>query len=606
MSNRYTVFNEMKTKNTMNRIHKTMKNNPGVNRSYNREEDEAERAEQAKNVNVTMAKAVFRQLLNEAIQNTTAPWDTKSDSHVDEQKEIKAEPEVKSITESKPETKEEIKQVVKEEPVIEIKEEPNVEIKEESAEEPVVEEASISDVEVDDETSVEATSTAIPRVEDNHVSGDRPVDFGGLIDKKKNKGKIPDLIKAAKTLAKAEKDLPPEQRSVQSSVLNYVENGAIKPQDMIDPNINPQFNTVSNPNPYFDAASGLANVQPQQQNQQEQMKKIPIDFGAFSVDNPTQQKPKVEKAKAENVEGVQQITNIVEEATESLGVESNKKVKYTVLQQQKNAGSNNNKQPVVDNTTIQSNANNDMIKKYWWLEGIEKCAINNGCVVKFVENVDNEGKNLDGIVYVNTFINNGSGLVFTPYKSFIIDCGKRFYDGRVKAFLTTDPNEIIPRMLNGFEIFDNSDRNTKKWKEDFLNAVFKGGVMGIDPASGMYSEKLRQLNIFVDLSSTPTKRMNNKDNDRANARDRLIKSMSEIFVYARERDPICRFKYYDFDPNSKVFLIMNDASPTPISILYTPEGATVSFDPIEQSIINFENAKSKYKKVANKGKKNND
>ena len=213
----------------------------------------------------------------------------------------------------------------------------------------------------------------------------------------------------------------------------------------------------------------------------------------------------------------------------------------------------------------------------------------------FNEGVSPDGK-LNGIMYINTFTKNIDDVyVFNQYKSFVVDYGKIFYDGRLKAFLTTDPNEITYRMLNGFEIIDNGEKNVKRWKEDFLNTIFKAGIMGIDPKSGLYTEKLRQLNVFVDQGSQPTNKMNNKEN-RQNARNRLFDSIDAgVFTHAKSYDTNCRFVYYDFDSRSKVFLIVNNATQTPIAILYTPENATVLYGNIQDSINKFEEAKKKFR-----------
>ena len=443
--------------------------------------------------------------------------------------------------------------------------------------------------------SVEAASAAIPRVEDTHISGDRPADFSGLFEKnQKSKERMPDLIKAVRTLPQAEKDLPPEERSIQSCVINYMMDGAVNPQNF-DPRFIPQYNFQMYPdqnmypNPYIYDASGIAVPQ-----QQQQVQPLPVDFGKFKVDNPQPQKPKVEKAEPDKVEGVEQISDMVEGATEALGVEDTKKrAECTVLQEAPKTSSKSIPNEI--NPTMQSN-NQELIKKYWWLEGIEKAANKNGCLVTFNEGVSLDGKP-NGIMYVYTFTKNVNDVyVFNQCKSFIIDYGKIFYDGRLKAFLTTDLNEITYRMLNGFEIIDNSEKNVKKWKEDFLNTIFKAGTMAIDPRSGLYTEKLRQLNVFVDQGSQPTNKMNNKDNDRQNARNRLFNSIDAgIFVHAKSYDPNCRFAYYDFDTHSKVFLIVNNATQTPIAILYTPECATVLCGDIQDSINKFEEAKKKFR-----------
>lgn len=443
---------------------------------------------------------------------------------------------------------------------------------------------------------VEAESAAIPRVEDTHISGDRPADFSCFFERNQKKEREPDLIKAAKTLPKAEKDLPPEERSMQYRVMDYMYNGAMAPQNMIDPNMYPQYNFQMYPNPYlqdtYDATSGFAMPQ-----QQQQMPPMPIDYGSFKVDNPPPQKPKVEKAEAEKIEGVDQITKMTNDATEALGVDSNKKVKYTVFQSPVALPGNTTEE--IDKN-IQSR-NQEMIKQHWWLEGIEKVANTNDCMVNFVEGIDLEGKPY-GMVFVYTYTKNNGTYVYNQYKSFVIDYNNLFYNGTVKAFLTTDPSEITYRMLNGFEIVDRNNNtaeknnNTKKIKEDLFNTIFKAGIMAIDPRTGAYTERLRQLNVFVDLATTPTNKMNGKDNDRANARNRLLDSVSAgLFAYAKTFDPNCRFAYYDFDNKSKVFLIVNKATPTPIAILYTPDGATVLCGNIQDSINKYNEAKNKFR-----------
>ena len=450
-----------------------------------------------------------------------------------------------------------------------------------------------------------AESTAIPRVEDTHKSGDREVDFSYFHQtKKENEGKEINLNKAAKSVRQAEKDVPPEERSIEGRIYDHIASGAMQYNPYNPYNPNPSTIPVMQ-QPYmypsmYPQYFYIPNI-PQQPMIQQPVAptQLPPGFGRHRVDNPPpQEKPKPEKAKAEHCEGVQQIAEVIQDATGSLGVEPKQQnVKFSIFSKYHTPPGNTEEEI---NKNIQSQ-NQELKSRYWWLRDIEQIANKNGVSVQFVDSND-------GIIFVAAYTKNQEEkFIFNEFKSFIIDYGRRFYDGRIKIFLVTDPDIVIPSMANGFEFIDNSNSNNgeKSLKTDLLEMIFKAGTI-IDPASGMYSEKLRQLNMFVDVSSTPTKKMDNKTNDRNEARNRLFASVDAgVFAVAKTYDPFCRFKYYDFDIKSKVFMLVNAATPVEIAILYTPNGAEILTDGIQDAINKYEEAKQKYKSVKIKPTENN-
>ena len=459
------------------------------------------------------------------------------------------------------------------------------------------------------DTNVEAGSTAtyIPRVEDTTLKGDRQVDFSMFYENSQVKqGKGVEFgvnMKAAKSLRLAEKDLPPEERSVQGKIIDAIGYGARHmpfPDGSTVYQQDQQFYQEFDPsyymNPYLEYNQYQSQPQPQEQQPQ-----LPADYGRFKVDYPKQEPPKVVKAEADPVEGVEQIKEMVKGGTEVLGVEpKDAKVKPSFIVTTPPKSSND-----VTVEKVSAYDNKQMIQNHWWLEGVEAAATKNKCAVQFIEavSVDN---NPIGIVRVNTYTKDASidSFVFNRHKSFIIDYGKNFYDKRVKIFLTVDPNEVVDYYLQGYSFIEsnnaNGKGNDKRLNEEFLNTLFSAGSLGLDPSKGLYTEGYRILNKFVNIATMPTNKSDGKG-DRVLLRDRLFASVKVgVFDEARLYDPYSRFEFYDFDTNSKCFLLLNNSiSQKLVAILYTPNDATV------KTCTSYDEVIAEYKEACSKNRNNN-
>lgn len=469
----------------------------------------------------------------------------------------------------------------------------------------------------DDSISASSSSTFIPRVDDNTPKGDRMIDLSMFHEK--NQVEHGGVVfgantNAAKSLRLAEKDLPPEERSIEGKIIDAVGYGA---KQIIPTNTSmyqqeqyyQQYDIGHDPNYYAPPFVDYANPIQYQQDMNQQPY-IPLDFGRFKCDFPKQEQPKPVKAEAEPVEGIDQIAEMVKGGTQVLGVEpKDAKVKPSFINTERPKLSHDPERlPTCDNT--------QMIKNHWWLEGIERVATKNGCVVQFIE-VPNLNNNPCGIVKVNTYTkdSNTGNFSFNRLKSFIIDYEKNFYDKRTKIFFAGDPNQVVEYGCQGYSFIqsNNSDgkNNDKRWDEEFLNLLFTAGSIGINPDKGLYTEGYRILNKFVNLASAPTNKTNGKE-DRTRLRERLFASVKiGIFDDARLYDPYCRFDFYDFDKDSKCFLLLNNSfSQKPIAILYAPDNATIkkgnSYDEV---IAEYKETCSKNrnrnKNNSNNGNKNN-
>lgn len=461
------------------------------------------------------------------------------------------------------------------------------------------------------DTGIEASSTAtyIPRVEDTTPKGDRQVDFSMFYENsqvKQGKGvEFGTNMKAAKSLRLAEKDLPPEERSVQGKIIDAIGYGArhmpfpdgstVYQQDQ---QFYHEFDPSCYMNPYLEYNQYQNQPQPQEQQPQQQ---LPVDYGRFKVDYPKQEPPKVVKAEAEPVEGVEQIAEMVKGGTEALGVEpKDVKVKPSFIVTTPPKPSNDT---VVEK--VPDYDNKQMIQNHWWLEGVESAATRNKCAVQFIETVSADNNPI-GIVRVNTYTKDASvdSFVFNRHKSFIIDYGKNFYDKRVKIFLTIDPNEVVDYTLQGYSFIEsnnaNGKGNDKRLNDGFLNILFSAGSLGVDPDKGLYTEGYRILNKFVNIATMPTNKSDGKD-DRVLLRDRLFASVKVgVFDEARLYDPYSRFEFYDFDTNSKCFLLLNNSiSQKLVAILYTPNDATV------KTCTSYDEVIAEYKDICSKNKNHN-
>ena len=338
-------------------------------------------------------------------------------------------------------------------------------------------------------------------------------------------------------------------------------------------------------------------------------------YGRHKQDNQEVKQPKIEaKAKPDIIEGVDQTKDTVEGALNALGIEKREvkqdlaifKDDQVIKDQeipQENANQINYKQ------TIQA-GNEELINKHWWLKEIQRIANENNCFVQFADFVD-QNNNPIGIMSVRAFTERDNSYVSNPYKSFVIDYSGNFYDKRIKMFATTDGSYILDlstityNKLNAFNVTMIDDRSNKRNSErindKFFNCFFKSGsIMLIDSKDGMYSSKVRELNTYVNLASTPTKYMDKLD--RSIARDRLIKAMeikdpnSSPFASARTMDPYCRFNYYGFDKRSKVFMIENANTEIPIYIIFNNNGHSTIETNREKAISIYEAFKSEYYK----------
>lgn len=387
-------------------------------------------------------------------------------------------------------------------------------------------------------------------------------------------------------LYQAEKDLPPEERSLAGRINNFIIDGA-KPDDPNACMTVYQQPVPFAPNPFLTMQQPMMNQQPQQmQMNQQPQQKVTVDpaiasrpdYGRFAQDNPKPVKPpKAPKAEADNsVEGVETVKKIMEGATGVLGITEKEPRKPDFIQGRPKIDppTEDEQKTVVAATNISNNE--ELIKKHWWLKEIAQIASEQKCMVNFKEIPDMNG-NESKILKVDTFVLIPENkMIFNSLKSFIVDYGGNFYDRKLKLFLTTDPNYVINGKLQGFALTkdsnqNNGGKNSKKVIDtDLLRDIFICGSIGIDPQRGIYREQLRTLNVFVDISSLP-----NDKEDRDIVRNRLLKSV-DVGIFGDSICNYCRFKVADYDKKSKSFVLVNNVLNNKIvSILYGPGGATL-------------------------------
>ena len=372
-------------------------------------------------------------------------------------------------------------------------------------------------------------------------------------------------------LYQAEKDLPPEERSLAGRINNFITDGA-KPDD---PNA---CMTVYQQPVHFAPNPFLTMMQPMMPQPQVAAIASRPDFGRFAQDNPKPVKPpKPPKAEADDsVEGVEAVKKIMEGATGVLGVTEKEPRKPDFIQGRPkiNPPTEDEHKTVVVATNISNNE--ELIKKHWWLKEIAQIASEQKCMVNFKEIPDMNG-NESKILKVDTFVLIPENkMIFNALKSFIVDYGGNFYDRKLKLFLTTDPNSVISGKLQGFALTKDSNQNNvgknskKVIDTDLLRDIFICGSIGIDPQRGIYREQLRTLNVFVDISSLP-----NDKEDRDIVRNRLLKSV-DVGIFGDSICNYCRFKVADYDKKSKSFVLVNSVLNNKIvSIIYGPGGATL-------------------------------
>lgn len=281
-------------------------------------------------------------------------------------------------------------------------------------------------------------------------------------------------------------------------------------------------------------------------------------FGTHKVDQPTVQKPKVEKAKADDsVKDADSMKEVVSDIIDNFEIVSkNKKVVPDCIDQIDTTKIKVETDPdAIPQTELATFDNEEMKSKYWFLSEVEKIAESNECKVKFSEIKDFQGNTTD-MISVMTYTTNDNVLIYNPYKSFIIDRGA-FYDKRVKIFLTDNPNTIIQTCAQAYALFiDGQDKKKKDHNYNLLNNIFKGGVIMIDTRSGLYTEEYRRLNTVVDLRTLPTKQADK--NDRKAIVNRMLEAMKAgVYDQARRLDPYSYFEFYKYMDKSKTYLLTN-------------------------------------------------
>lgn len=456
----------------------------------------------------------------------------------------------------------------------------------------------------------EAASTQIPRVDDEERKFDGYPHFDSLIEENSNGESYMnvDLNGIAMSLGSAEG--PYGGQELQDRINGYV-----------NPTHSNQHTASQQPDAQRYDYSAYYSGMPTQPG-----------YGRHKQDNQEVKQPKIEvKAKPDIIEGVDQAKDTVEGALNALGVEK-REVKQDVAifkdsqitKDQENLQQANTGNRINYKQTIQA-GNESLINKYWWLKEIQRIANKNNCLIQFTDFIQDDHP--IGIMQVFGFTEdrNNNLYVYNPYKSFIIDYSGNFYDKRIKLFALangsyiTNLSAITYDKLKAYSVLLDirNDKNTEKnlkINEKFFDEFFKGGSTMLNNDEGMYNSDLRELNTYVDIATTPTKYMNKED--RNNVRDRLIKTLkikaekninSDLkslnpFVYARSIDNNCRFRYYGFDRDSKVFMLENMNPQIPIYAIFSENNCDIILNP-QEAIEKYELYKSEYRKE--KGINNN-
>lgn len=273
----------------------------------------------------------------------------------------------------------------------------------------------------------------------------------------------------------------------------------------------------------------------------------PTGYGNHKVDN-TQKKPVVKKAEADNVNV--DMSNIHIDANPVKPQKQWPDAVATPL-------------PEVTDPVVQVNTphfdNSAITSKRGYMADIEKIALECGVQVQMIERMSPNGqpsKLISCIVYTP-----GSDKP-NPYKGFTVDTGT-IIDARAKVF----PG-IVPygyEDMQSYPILVPKPNNGSKGKQknmvnrDLFVNLFTGGVANLNPR-GMYNHDYMELNKCVALITMPSHQMSR--DIRKSIQDRLMAAMKAgVFAAALKHDPNSRWRFEDFNKDTKEFVLTNAGVP---------------------------------------------
>ena len=199
--------------------------------------------------------------------------------------------------------------------------------------------------------------------------------------------------------------------------------------------------------------------------------------------------------------------------------------------------------------------NREMIRKYPVLKEIEKISLDNGYQIGFLNHV--------ACPDIICCVIAGENGIPIEGKGFMIDINGNVIDRRKKILPVL--SKYVER-LNAYHLYAKSDNNDKKGKDkkaekdklnvDLIRDLIIGGPAAVKRRP-MYDSSIVDLNMYVDLSTTPRQNISNEDRDYIHStlirlRDKVFVDIFRNFNYANA--PF-RFRIADYDKETKGILL---------------------------------------------------
>lgn len=199
--------------------------------------------------------------------------------------------------------------------------------------------------------------------------------------------------------------------------------------------------------------------------------------------------------------------------------------------------------------------NREMIRKYPVLKEIEKISLDSGYQIGFLNHV--------ACPDIICCVIAGENGVPIEGKGFMIDINGNVIDRRKKIFPVL--SRYVERQ-NAYHLYAKSDNNDKKGKDkkaekdklnvDLIRDLIIGGPAAVKRRP-MYDSSIVDLNMYVDLSTTPRQNISNEDRDYIHStlirlRNKVFADIFRNFNYANA--PF-RFKIADYDKETKGILL---------------------------------------------------
>lgn len=197
--------------------------------------------------------------------------------------------------------------------------------------------------------------------------------------------------------------------------------------------------------------------------------------------------------------------------------------------------------------------NREMIRRHPVLKEIEKISLDNGYQIGFLNHV--------ACPDIICCVIAGENGIPIEGKGFMIDINGNVIDRRKKIFPVLSK---YVENLNAYHLYAKSDNNDKKGKKaekdklnvDLIRDLIIGGPAAVKRRP-MYDSSIVDLNMYVDLSTTPRQNISNEDRDYIHStlirlRDKVFADIFRNFNYAIA--PF-RFKIAEYDKETKGILL---------------------------------------------------